>query len=148
MPRTYIVEFTIQSERKQLALLEQMKKKATQMTKEINEGKKKRRSFRMKLSRWIYDPIYQRKTYEWNRQDINFWTSSQCIKCGKCTQLCPVGNIELKQEKIIWKHQCLGCFRCVHGCPREAIEYGKNTIGRRRYKNLVLKNKEWYKIGD
>ncbi len=145
MPRTYIVEFKVQSKKKQLEILKEMKYKVANIAKEIQGEKQTFRLQKYKLSKWLYRPIYQRKIRDWNKQDSNFWTSSKCVGCGKCTRLCPVGNIELKDGKVTWKNQCLQCFRCVHGCPKEAIEYGKYTMGRRRYKNLELGNINWYK---
>ena len=66
--------------------------------------------------------------------------TAKCMKCGKCTASCPVGeemdikphqfvsyvineDIEsLVQSKSLWK--CLSCFACVERCPRD-VKPGK-----------------------
>lgn len=63
-----------------------------------------------------------------------FWTTEQCISCGKCEIICPVTAIQMKDGKPIWTDShCAHCMACVHNCPVEAIEYGDVTQGKRRY---------------
>lgn len=68
--------------------------------------------------------------------DKFFRVDEKCISCGKCKLECPVKNIEMKGGKPVWGHNCELCFRCINYCPKEAIQFGKMTIGRRRYKSL------------
>ena len=56
-----------------------------------------------------------------------------CIGCGKCEKVCPLDNIRLKKGKPEWGGDCTHCMACICSCPREAIEYGKKTLGKRRY---------------
>ncbi len=62
-----------------------------------------------------------------------FYATDSCISCGKCVQSCMLNNITLKDGKPIWGKECTHCLACICKCPTEAIEYGKNTKGRRRY---------------
>lgn len=63
-----------------------------------------------------------------------FWTTAQCISCGKCERICPVSAIQMQSGKPLWATtHCAHCMACVHNCPVEAIEYGKATQGKRRY---------------
>ena len=62
-----------------------------------------------------------------------FYTTDACVKCGKCAQLCPLGNIRLEDGKPVWGDRCTHCMACLCGCPVSAIEYGKATRGKRRY---------------
>ena len=63
-------------------------------------------------------------------------SADRCVKCGICSNTCPVDNIKgghgLMPE---WKHtgDCLTCFNCYHHCPKHAIEYGKRTKNKGQY---------------
>lgn len=63
-----------------------------------------------------------------------FRVEDDCIKCGLCTRICPAKNIEFDQGKIRFLNRCFLCMRCIHHCPVEAIQIGKKTKGKYRYK--------------
>ena len=63
-----------------------------------------------------------------------FYTTDKCISCGKCSELCPLNNISLEDGKVKWGNSCTHCMACISYCPTEAIEYGKTSIGKRRYR--------------
>lgn len=42
---------------------------------------------------------------------------------------------EVKEGGPVWGKRCTHCMACICGCPAEAIEYGKRTVGKRRYYN-------------
>lgn len=56
-----------------------------------------------------------------------FYTTEQCIHCGKCVKLCPLNNITLKDGRPLWGSQCTHCMACIGNCPTQAIEYGTIT---------------------
>lgn len=62
-----------------------------------------------------------------------FRTTDACVGCGKCTELCPLQNITLNNGRPVWGERCTQCMACLNGCPKEAVEYGKATVGKRRY---------------
>ncbi len=62
-----------------------------------------------------------------------FSVSNACISCGKCTDACPLGNIQMTDGRPIWSSRCTHCMACICGCPAEAIEYGKASRGKPRY---------------
>lgn len=62
-----------------------------------------------------------------------FTTSDTCISCGKCADVCPLGNIQLQEGTPVWGNRCTHCMACICGCPTSAIEYGKASRGRSRY---------------
>ncbi len=62
-----------------------------------------------------------------------FRTTDACIGCGKCTEVCVTNNIRLADGKPYWGKTCVHCMACLHHCPTEAIEYGRHSVGRRRY---------------
>ena len=62
-----------------------------------------------------------------------FTVSDACIGCGQCVKRCPMNNITLKDSKPVWGKNCTHCMACICYCPKEAIEYGKKSVGQPRY---------------
>ncbi|BDZ69895.1 EFR1 family ferrodoxin [Methanobacterium petrolearium] len=53
--------------------------------------------------------------------DKRFYTDDDCEGCGTCSQVCPVNNIRIIEEKPQWQHHCEICFACLNWCPNGAI---------------------------
>jgi ferredoxin/flavodoxin len=81
-----------------------------------------------------------RESIQW--MDRAFFADEKCQGCGKCSEVCPVGNIELVNNKPVWHQHCEQCFACLQWCPQEAVQFGKNTTGRKRYQNPEVKLKD------
>lgn len=48
--------------------------------------------------------------------------SNECIKCGKCIDVCPHDAIVQTNNSVeIKKERCLGCTQCVKVCPKSTI---------------------------
>lgn len=62
-----------------------------------------------------------------------FFAEDSCNGCGQCARNCPAHAITLRDGKPVWATQCFQCLRCINECPQQAIQYGKDTAGRRRY---------------
>lgn len=60
--------------------------------------------------------------------------SEMCIGCGRCVKECPLNNITLADGKPVWSKNCTHCMACISICPTTAIEYGKNSINRPKYR--------------
>ncbi len=60
--------------------------------------------------------------------------TDQCISCGKCVTECPLNNVTLKDGKTVWGKNCTHCMACISICPKTAIEYGRNSVNRPKYR--------------
>jgi len=68
-----------------------------------------------------------------NRMKNKFWADDKCIKCKKCEKICPTHNIKVN-DLVEFDGLCCLCMRCLHQCPVEAIQIGKMTSGKFRWK--------------
>lgn len=78
--------------------------------------------------------LVNRLFYRFNVKADPFTVSSACISCGKCASLCPLGNIRMENGKPVWGKKCTHCMACICSCPTQAIEYGKASRGKPRYR--------------
>ncbi|MCM1319098.1 MAG: 4Fe-4S dicluster domain-containing protein [Muribaculaceae bacterium] len=76
-------------------------------------------------------PLFTR----WGVNSAKWHVGDKCMTCGKCGQICPVGNISYDDSgRPIWHDNCLSCCACFHGCPTRAIDYGKATKNKSQYR--------------
>jgi len=50
----------------------------------------------------------------------------KCIGCGRCSELCPMRNIEIAEGKAVSHNQCTLCYRCFShctDCAKRHIQY-------------------------
>lgn len=62
-----------------------------------------------------------------------FHATDACVGCGICEKNCPMNRITMVDKKPKWNGSCVHCMACINQCPKQAIEYGKGTIGKQRY---------------
>lgn len=65
--------------------------------------------------------------------DRKFHVSDACIGCGICAKNCPLQNITIENDRPKWNGHCTNCMSCYHRCPKNAINFGKATIGKGQY---------------
>ncbi len=83
--------------------------------------------------------IYTMASHQFFKWDKRFWSDNNCIGCGVCQRVCPVGNIMVKERKPVWLNRCEQCFACINWCPKASIQCGRKTMGRQRYHNPAVK---------
>jgi len=71
--------------------------------------------------------------------DNGFWCDANCNSCGTCLKVCPVNNIRIVEERLVWQHRCEQCFACLQWCPVQAIQFRQGTINGRRYHHPKVK---------
>lgn len=133
MPENYIAMFDVPSEAESRSIISNADSRIYETAALIGSGseipKVKVNVFGKIMSSAI-NPIF----YKLFVNAKAFRTDSKCVGCGKCVELCPLGNINLTNGKPVWGDKCTHCMACICYCPTEAIEYGKKSVGRRRYK--------------
>ena len=65
--------------------------------------------------------------------DRKFTVSDACIGCGICAKNCPLQNITMQNDRPHWNGHCTNCMSCYHRCPKNAINFGKASIGKGQY---------------
>ncbi|MBD5232266.1 MAG: 4Fe-4S binding protein [Bacteroidales bacterium] len=66
--------------------------------------------------------------------NARYWAvSDECVSCGRCAEVCPVGNIEMTGGHPLWHENCLSCCACYNVCPMAAISYRTFTRGKGQY---------------
>ena len=64
--------------------------------------------------------------------------NDNCILCGTCAKVCPMGNIKYTGRAVIFGDKCISCMGCLQYCPKQAINCGKVTEKRERYHNVNI----------
>lgn len=58
------------------------------------------------------------------------YVDGNCMQCGECARLCPVGAISFEHSASVDQSKCILCHACIKRCP----------ISARRIKNDMVKN--------
>lgn len=94
----------------------------------------------------VFNGVVQ-KFYPSNKPDCaEKFSVEGCNNCGLCVKLCPNRNITIEDGVPKFGKRCDTCLACLNNCPVDAIEYGKTTRGKKRYKNRRVSVDEIIKL--
>ena len=132
MPENYIAMFKVPDKVKAKAIVAKAEPLIDKVIKDIQaerEFSKPRNHMYDKIMSSAVNTIF----YPMFVKADKFLVTDACVSCGKCIQVCPLNNIQLKNGKPAWGSNCTHCMACICYCPTEAIEYGKKSKGKPRY---------------
>lgn len=78
----------------------------------------------------VINPLFNKHAMDTKK----FYADNRCTSCGLCEKVCNSQTIKVK-GKPEWGSECTQCLACIHLCPVQAIQYGKATQNKGRYKN-------------
>lgn len=136
MPENYIALFDVPTEEECRRLVDQAGPLLEQAARSIRTGEdlpEKKPSLAGKLESDVVNPVFYRLIVK----DKKFRVGEACVSCGKCAEVCPLQNIRLTDGKPQWSGNCTHCMACITQCPVFAIEYGKASLGKVRYRGPV-----------
>lgn len=136
MPDNYVVMFDVMNKEKENEKLNRADKQIYKIAKVITL--QKNNFFRVEMGKFPFlkSTIINFLFRQYYTDTKRFYTTGDCIGCGKCESLCPANMIHMKSEKPYWDTgHCYMCLSCLNHCPKEAIQYTKQTEKHGRYHN-------------
>ncbi len=132
MPENYIAMFPVPSREKSLRIVEAAEPAIAAIAETIRAGRELNPPVGIfgKLLSGLVNKVF----YNHVISDKKFVVGERCTACGLCASMCPLSNISLASGKPVWHGNCTHCMACICHCPEEAIEYGKVSVGKWRYK--------------
>lgn len=134
MPNNYIIMGNVDSkevENKKLKSAEETLKNINTIIKEKGVGIFQiQKGFLPGVLTSVINPLFNKHAMNTKKFNVN----NKCTGCGVCERVCNSKTISVK-EKPEWGDTCTQCLACIHLCPVKAIEYGKSTQNKGRYKN-------------
>lgn len=132
LPDNYIIMFPAAPQDAAQKLFAEAPEKIEKLAAIISAGQafpKPRSNMYDKAMSSLVNPLFYKNV----KSDL-FLATDACNGCGLCEKLCPLNNIKLAAGKPTWGHtNCTHCMSCISYCKQNAIEYGKKTVGKRRY---------------
>lgn len=133
MPENYIAMFPVPNQEKAKRIVEEAEPAIAQTSTLIREG----RTFPERKTGWmdrLWSGPVNRVFYRMAIQPEKFYSTAECVGCGHCAKVCPLKNVTMEKGKPKWGENCTHCMACICECPKEAVEYGKKSREKPRYR--------------
>lgn len=134
MPSNYIimgdVDSEFEQEKKLLAVQETLKSINSIIEKRDKNIFKVVKGSMPGIRTSIVNPLFNKSAMNTK----NFYAKDNCTGCGICESVCNCQTIKV-EGKPNWGNECSQCLACINLCPVRAIQYGKTTENKGRYKN-------------
>lgn len=137
MPGNYLLMYNPPEGEKREGMLEEADR-AVQEIAGVIKGEKRIKVPSSPLISLIHRVMYPRFLAGVHEADRKFSVDDRCTSCGTCVEVCPVGNIRLEDGRPTWLHRCEQCLACIQLCPAEAIQAGRKTESRGRYRHPAI----------
>ncbi|WP_026881188.1 EFR1 family ferrodoxin [Clostridium akagii] len=141
MPNNYIISgdvYTKKVEQEKLSQAELVLNKINDVVKNSKDGIFEiEKGFVPGILTSVISPLFNKKGLDTKK----FHAGHNCTGCGICESTCNCKNIKVR-KKPIWGKKCIQCLACINLCPKRAIQYGKGTEKKGRYKNPNINVKE------
>lgn len=134
MPDNYVLMYDVTTEEEEKPILRKAEDRLKQVERSINIQRSIGANVRVtsKVKTALLYPFY-----DITRKTAKFYTDEKCVGCGTCASRCPAKAIEMINGKPVWvKDKCDHCLSCIR-C--NAVQYGKRTVGKYRYKHPSLR---------
>lgn len=122
--------------------IQKLVQQGNQKANKIAEAVSKKQKNKIPKVGFLSKQFYKLYLKQYPNSDKGFHVTNDCISCGTCQNVCPAGNIILKNGKPVFQHHCENCLACVHWCPKNAIEWKKTTVGKQRYHHPEISYQE------
>lgn len=132
MPENYLAMFGVPDREKSLAIIDKAEPVIDGIIAAVREGRELESRSGL-IGAFESGPV-NRGFYAGAIKDAKFVVSDACVGCGICARGCIMSNITIEEGRPVWHGNCTHCMACICGCPKEAIEYGKASVGKPRYK--------------
>ncbi|MDR1106936.1 MAG: glycyl-radical enzyme activating protein, partial [Treponema sp.] len=88
--------------------------------------------------RWCSNPE------SWNANPEILWDEPKCVRCLRCTALCPPSVLEFAGGRIRSKAGCTGCGICAASCPNGALSAAGKSYSVDEALAVCLEDKVFY----
>ncbi len=138
MPGNYTPLYGAPPEAAQKKNFEDQERRTQEMAAVVREGRKTPFFRGIWPLGYLGKFVYRISSPHWADADKKFWADEKCNHCAVCEKVCPVRNITMADGKPTWQHRCEQCLACLQWCPQQAVQFGKKTSGRKRYRHPAV----------